>query len=264
MGLAKTNEILEVAKKENAVILLEENYASKYGGYDPNSPVSFIIFSNLQNTHFEQSLSFATDIQAQFKESAKRIDRGAKQAGFLVLWKTSMPSVLIETGFITNDEDRQFLTSEQGQDFMALSICKAFNNYKRELENRSLFANNRDTFPVSPWPVTNNIAIPNPDTIMNNNDSTDVSTNSDIEFMVQISSSKNPIPLNSEYFKGLKNIEELMTGDGYKYAVGRKPSYIKIQEYSKIVKNYFPDAFIIALRNGKIIPLKEALKEIKD
>ncbi len=103
---------------------------------------------------------------------------------------------------------------------------------------------------------------------ISDNDSSNYNNNRqailNVEFMVQISSSKNPIPLNSDFFKGLKNVEELKTTDGYKYVIGRKPSYDKIQEYSKIIKNYFPDAFVIALRNGKIIPVKEALKEIKD
>jgi N-acetylmuramoyl-L-alanine amidase len=264
MGLSKSNEILEVAKKENAVILLEDNYASKYGGYDPNSPVSYIIFSNLQNTHSEQSLNFASTIQEQFKESTRRINRGVKQDRFLVLWKTTMPSVLVETGFITNEEDRTFLTSEQGQDLIALSIYKAFNTYRREIEDRSFFANHRDTLPVAQEPITKDTIVPVSNTVINSNDSAEVPITSTIEFMVQISSSKNPIPINSEQFKGLKNVEVFKTDDGYKYAVGRKPSYDKIQEYSKIVKNYFPDAFIIALRNGKIIPIKEALKEIKN
>ena len=270
MGLAKTNEILEVAIRENAVILKEDNYSSKYDGYDPNSSVSFIIFSNLQNSHIEQSQGFASIIQTQFKESGKRIDRGAKQAGYLVLWKTNMPSVLVETGFLTNEEERKFLTTDQGQDIIAFSVYKAFNNYKHEIENRSFFASHQDT--VKPTPALKSLikdtVVPSADTTKpvnkNANHNIDSTANADIEFMVQVSSSKNPIPVNSSYFKGLTNVEELKTDDGYKYAVGRKPSYDTIQEYSKIVKNYFPDAFIIALRKGKIITVKEALKEIKN
>jgi len=263
MGLSKSNEILEVAKKENNVIKWEDNYASKYGGYDPDSPLSYIIFSNIQTTHSEQSLSFASTIQEQFKQTAKRIDRGAKQDRFLVLWKPTMPSVLIETGFITNDEERKFLTSEKGQDLIALSIYKAFSNYKRNIENRSVFVNYIDTLPpIKESGITDTFASLN--TIGDGEDSIKVQPVPLIEFMVQISSSQNPLPINSEQFKGLKNVEVLKTDNGYKYAVGRKQSYSKIQEYSKIIKNYFPDAFIIALRDGKIIPIKEALKEIKD
>jgi N-acetylmuramoyl-L-alanine amidase len=268
MGPAKTNEILEVAKKENAAILYEDNYSSKYDGYDPNSSVSFIIFSNLQNTHIEQSQNFASTVQNQFKESGKRINRGAKQAGYLVLWKTNMPSVLVETGFLTNEEERKFLTSEQGKDLLAVSIYKAFQNYKREIEKHSIFATSKDTITLTPAiasiikdtvPAASDTTKP-----VNQPNSIDPPASIVVEFMVQISSSKNPISVNSSQFKGLKNVEELKTVDGYKYAVGRKPTYDKIQEYIKIVKNYFPDAFIIALKNGKIIPVKEALKEIKN
>ncbi len=268
MGPNKNKEILEIARKENAVILKEENYASKYGGFDPNSPVSYIIFSNLQNSHLEQSLNFASVMQTQVKETGKMNNRGVNQAGFLVLWKTTMPSVLIETGFLTNEEDRKILTSAEGQDLIAHSIYKAFYKYKNGIEDRAAVASNADSMPLAKDLVAKVIVLPPIDTSKQtqgtgNNNENDQSEEV-IEFMVQISSSKNSIPLNSSYFKDLTNVEELKIPDGYKYAVGRKSSYEETQEYLKIIKNYFPDAFIIALENGKIIPVKEALKKIKD
>ena len=270
MGTAKNDENFEVAKKENAVIQLEDNYTQKYAGYDPNSPNSFIMFSLLQNTHWKQSLRFASYVQEQMASYAKRPDRGVKQAGFLVLWRTAVPSVLIETGFLSNENDRNFLTSEHGQDVLAQAIYRAFRNYKADVENGSTALTERrakDTLPEVP--KTDTFAPSNTDTLVDSvitNQPTveNVPVKSKIEFLVQISSSRKAIPLKSHFFKGLKNVEEFKSGNNYKYAVGRKSSYNEVVEYSKIVKNYFPDAFVIAVRDGKIISVKEALKEIKD
>ena len=134
MGLHKTDDNLNVAKRENASILLEDNYQKNYDGFDPNSPEANIIFSLYQNQFMQQSLSFAAKIQSQFKNNSKRFVRGVKQAGFLVLYKTSMPSVLIENGFLTNENDQRFLISDAGQASMASSIYRAFKSYKSELE----------------------------------------------------------------------------------------------------------------------------------
>jgi N-acetylmuramoyl-L-alanine amidase len=138
MGLHKTKGNLEVAKRENASILLEDNYQKKYDGFDPNSEEATIIFSMYQNIFLERSLSFAAKVQHNFKNIAKRFDRGVKQAGFLVLWKTKMPSVLIETGFLSNKEEEKFLASEKGQNQLAYSIFCAFREYKYEQEGKTL------------------------------------------------------------------------------------------------------------------------------
>jgi N-acetylmuramoyl-L-alanine amidase len=269
MGPAKSDENLEVAKKENAVILLEDNYSSKYDGYDPNSPNSFIALSLLQNTHWKQSLHFASYVQAQMHTFGKRPDRGVKQAGFLVLWRTAVPSVLIETGFLSNENDRKLLTSQHGQDVLAMSIFRAFRNYKDEVESGRIATSNgmhtSDTLPVVQRKDSVSIS---PDTLIDDdNGAAKDDSNNDkdqIDFMIQITSSKKPVALKSRNFKGLNDIEEFKVGNLYKYAVGRKHSYNESVEYSKIVKNYYPDAFVIAIKDGKIIPVKEALKEIKD
>ena len=178
-----------------------------------------------------------------------------------------MPSVLIETGFLSNENDRKFLTSEHGQEVIAQSIFRALRNYKDDVEKGSFAANDRhvnDTLPIVPQ---NDTLSPSPDSIVGNTPDIPADNNQDktpIEFMVQVTSSKKAIPLNSHLFKGLKNVEEFKSGDKFKYAVGRKSSYNEVVEYSKIVRNYFPDAFVIAVKEGKIIPVKEALKEIKD
>ncbi len=137
MGLHKTTDNLSVAKRENSSILLEKDYKTKYDGFDPNSPEANIIFSLYQNTFMNQSLQFASLVQDEFTQNAGRFNRGVKQAGFLVLFKTAMPSVLIELGFLTNKTDEKFLISEAGQDKMANSMLKAFKQYKSDTEKRT-------------------------------------------------------------------------------------------------------------------------------
>jgi len=135
MGLHKSESNLLVARRENSVILKEENYQKKYGGYDPNSPISHIMFNLYQSAHLEQSLAFASHVEHCFgKEGIGRESRGVKQAGFLVLWRTNAPSVLIETGFLSNIEEEKYLGSEKGQQEIAKAIFKAFCKYKEEVE----------------------------------------------------------------------------------------------------------------------------------
>ncbi|MBI1221635.1 MAG: N-acetylmuramoyl-L-alanine amidase [Bacteroidetes bacterium] len=135
MGTHKNAGNLEVAKRENASILLEDDYQKDYEGFDPNSPEGHIIFSFYQNAFLEQSILLASEIEDELAKRKKiNRSRGVKQAGFLVLWKTTMPSVLVETGFMTNSEERGYLKSEAGKDELAESIFKAFESYKKEVE----------------------------------------------------------------------------------------------------------------------------------
>jgi N-acetylmuramoyl-L-alanine amidase len=134
MGTAKTDANLAVAKRENAVILQEDNYKARYGGFDPNSPQSHILFSLFQSAHVDNSLRFAQKVDYQFKTKVGRKSRGVKQAGFLVLWKSTMPSSLIEVGFLTNRNEERYLNDKSGQSYMASGIYRAFRDYKNELE----------------------------------------------------------------------------------------------------------------------------------
>ncbi|MEA3495984.1 MAG: N-acetylmuramoyl-L-alanine amidase [Bacteroidota bacterium] len=137
MGVHKNEKNLSVAMKENSVIKMEENYLDKYDGFDPSSPEAHIIFSLVQNAYTEQSLNLASKIEDQFKNRVHRKSRGVKQAGFLVLWETTMPSVLIETGFLSNANERKYLTSDIGQVYIASAIFRAFRNFKTELEENN-------------------------------------------------------------------------------------------------------------------------------
>ncbi len=134
LGQSMDDENLKVAMKENSVITFEDNYETKYEGYDPNSAESFIIFSMMQNTYVKQSTEFASLVQKQFTERVGRFDRGVKQAGYLVLWRTKMPSVLVEVGFITNTEEEKYLNSTEGQEYMASAIFRAFKQYKQTID----------------------------------------------------------------------------------------------------------------------------------
>lgn len=134
MGLHRTEANLEIAKKENAAILMEPDYSTNYNGFDPNSDESYITFTLFQNAFLEQSTRFASFVQDEMKDRVGMNDRGVRQAGFLVLYKTTMPSVLIETGFLSNPEEEKFLISEKGQQYIASAICRAFCKFKARSE----------------------------------------------------------------------------------------------------------------------------------
>ncbi|MCK4662175.1 MAG: N-acetylmuramoyl-L-alanine amidase [Bacteroidales bacterium] len=246
MGLHKTKGNLEVAQKENSVIVFEEDYTTKYKGYDPNSSESYIIFSLMQNIYLDQSLNFASLVQEQFRERTKRIDRGVKQAGFLVLWNTTMPSVLIEAGFISNSEEEKFLMSDIGQDYIASAIFRAFKEYKTLIDENEKAVNNM---------VENQSLIQNNDTINKKE-----ITKDSIIFKIQITSSSKPIPVDSSYFKGLENVQEQKLNDVYKYTVYEENDFKEIKKLQKSIRKLFPDAFIISFKNGEKINVKEAIK----
>ena len=246
----RAEENLEIAKKENSVILLEEDYTTKYEGFDPNSPESLIILTLMQNLYLDQSINFGSCVQNELKNGADRKNRGVKQAGFLVLARTTMPGALIEVGFVSNPDEEKYLMSEDGQNTIANSIYKSFREYKEAIENMSSFSVQQ--------------TIEDSTEVIEDNNEEIVDDNNGIRFKVQVNASKTEIPVNSEFFQGLKDVEVFIVGDMYKYAVGNALSYADILEYSKQVKSVFPDAFIIALKNNEIIPVQKALKELQN
>jgi N-acetylmuramoyl-L-alanine amidase len=137
LGLAKTKANLDVAMRENSVITLEDNYKSKYQGFDPNSVDSYIMFEFMQDKYIDRSVDFASIIQKQFHSYSNRLDRGVRQAGFWVLHRSACPSVLVEVGFISNPAEERYLSSEQGQKEMATAIFNAFVDYKRDHDKKS-------------------------------------------------------------------------------------------------------------------------------
>ena len=137
MGLHKSEGNLEVAQRENEVVLREDDYQKNYGGFDPNSPMAYILFANYQNAFMAQSVKFASFVEGQFTDELGRHSRGVKQAGFLVLWKTSMPSALIELGYLTNEDEEKFLKDPQNQEEYADAIFRAFKKYKEDVETKN-------------------------------------------------------------------------------------------------------------------------------
>ena len=232
MGIDKDNRNMEVVKKENDVITLEDNYKKHYEGFDPNDPVSMISFNMTQNVYRSQSLEFATLVQDQFRTRAGRPDRGVRQAMFLVLWKTYMPSVLIETGFLSNLREEAFLRSENGQAIIASAIFRAFREYKSRIESRSNFSFDEEAF-VKPW------------------------------LGVQVMASAKKLPADYRKFRKYEKVTELHEGNIYRYIVGRVSSLQEAQNLKKNLEKSFPGAFVVAVKKEKIIPLQEALNELQ-
>jgi N-acetylmuramoyl-L-alanine amidase len=246
MGLTKDKENLAVAMKENEVMLLEDNQ-QRYQGFDPKSPESYIMFTLMQNVYQKQSTNLASKIQSQFSEKVNLKDRGVKQAGFWVLFNTAMPSVLIETGFISNAAEEKFLNSAKGQDYIASAIFRACRKYMEEINSRSIAIADlkKDTnLLASVSPVTPPLEL--------------------IEFRVQISSSSAKTEINPVNFKGIKDVEELNFQGRYKYLTGRFAEYAEAVRYRKEIMEIYPDAFIIAMKDNQIIPLQQALNQKKN
>ncbi len=210
MGLHKTEANLGVAKRENDVILMENDYSQHYDGFDPNNPASHIIFSLYQHAYMDQSILFASKVEANLQSHAKRSSRGVKQAGFLVLWKTAMPSVLIETGFLTNVNEEKVLASESGQTLIAESILNAFTEYKMAMEN------NTASSPLS----TQNDATQLPDT-----GTTQIATEQNpngVEYQVQFYADTEELKTDHSKFSTLKNekINYVREAGLFKYRIG--------------------------------------------
>jgi N-acetylmuramoyl-L-alanine amidase len=250
LGLAKTQENLEVAMLENSVITMEDNYEQRYEGFDPNSSESYIIFEYLQNTYLEQSISFASGIQKAFA-SAKRTNRGVRQAGFLVLKATSMPSVLIELGFVSNRDEEKYMRSEAGQNQLAKSIYTAFAKYKDDFDRRQSYSDASiapKTRSEGANPAKNGQKQTLADTTGKETPAS--SANGQIIYKVQILSSDKRLPAGSPKLKGYK--ADYYEENGlYKYTYGESTDFNAIRQIQKKASRDFKDAFIIRTRNGK-------------
>lgn len=135
MGTKHFEQNFDIVKRENSVILLEDNYQEEYEGFDPTSPESYMLFNLTQKAFIGNSLSLAEQVENQFRDRVGRKSRGVKQGPFYVLWTPSMPSVLIELGFLSNSTEEQFLASKQGQEYMASAIYRAIKDYKNQIES---------------------------------------------------------------------------------------------------------------------------------
>ena len=279
MGIDKTGANLNVVKLENSVILKEENYLENYDGFNPNDPESHIIFSLYQNVNLHQSLAMAQAIQDKFTKDVKRHNRGVKQAPFLVLWKTSMPSVLVELGFISNLEEEKYLNSDEGQKALVNAMFDAFKAYKKSYEEESveLVESKNDLTDVK----TEEIKIETTEEIKEENkikqevkqtespkttseETIDRPTESGIVYKIQITTSSKKMEIKPENFKSYQNVDVYLHNGVYKYTVGSDSDYDKIFELHKKVKLDYSDSFIVAFKNGERISLNQARSEQKN
>jgi len=286
LGLHRSNENLDVAKKENSVILMEDNYRQTYEGFDPNSSESYIMFELVQDTYLDQSLSFADDIQRQFKSRLESSNRGVKQAGFLVLRESSMPSVLVETGFVSNQAEANYLKSDDGQHVIASSIFDAFRRFKakssgaivpeRHTANSSI---KPDTSALTALPEKKKENKPEEKTVIiaeenkpestkkiavfEKTGSTEVPTTSvdtlskneitggNTYYSVQIGANTTPVEPIASNFKGLKEVRREKTDKYYRYYIGKEPSVESITPILQQIKLKFSQAFIVYFIDGK-------------
>ncbi len=232
LGLHRSKENLEVAKLENSVIVLEDDYTTTYEGFDPNSSESYIIFELMQNIHIDQSIYMASLVQKQFKERVGRRDRGVKQAGFLVLRQATMPSVLVELGFLTNQTEEKFIASEQGQSYMASAIFRAIRDYKNEFDSKSKM---EDILAKAEEPVKESVS-----------------------FRIQVASSKKQIKEGTLVYKKFDDVWEFREGERYKYTTACTSDYNTIIASLSEVRKKVSDAFVIAFKGDKRISISEA------
>jgi N-acetylmuramoyl-L-alanine amidase len=238
LGLAKSEANLNVAKRENSVILYEDNYQTTYAGFDPNSSESYIIFEFMQDKYMSQSVRFASIVQQHFKTTCRRIDRGVHQAEFLVLKASAMPSVLVELGFISTPEEERYMNSEEGADNLSRGIYHAFLQYKEEHQIR-LASGEYSGSPAQPEPAGNKII-----------------------FKVQILASAKPLDANHKEFKGLQGVDSYTEGGLYKYTYGASGNYNEMVRLRESLADKYQDSFIVAFKNGKKMNTNAAITEL--
>lgn len=258
LGLHRNDDNLEVAKKENAVILLEDDYNTTYEGFDPNLPESYIMFETMQEEFQGQSVMLASSIQNQFRDYAKRLDRSVKMAGFLVLRETTMPSVLIETGFISHNGERQYLTSEAGRTRLAYSIFRAFREYKSDIEQRSSF----HLITENETGLTNNTtgnsnSTPSDLPLAQSGNKATQQNADEIYYSVQIMALTRKIEATPENFKGEQNIFRLEGKNLSRYFSGRFKSIKEAELEQNRISTKYPNAFVVAFKNNKLISIKK-------
>lgn len=244
LGIDGNEKNMKIAKKENSVILLEENYEQRYAGFDPNRPETTIGLELMQEEYLDQSISLASFVEKEFTSKVKRSSRGVKQALFWVLHRSVMPSVLIETGFLTNNEEGRFLNSKAGRTKMAKAITTAVTNYKENiLANQRVVVRDRGDGLDTP-------AISSPSSVYKN-----------ITFKVQIAAGKRKLDTKPYNFKGLSTISRVRESSLYKYYTGSTSDYSEAQEILKTAKSKgYPSAFIVSFNSaGKKVSLDQVL-----
>jgi N-acetylmuramoyl-L-alanine amidase len=288
MGEHKTQANLEVAKLENAAILFEENASEEYGDFDPNSTAAYIALSLFQSDNKQQSIKVAQQVQEQFTKRVGRKDRSVQQAGFLVLYKTSMPSVLIELGFITNPAEEKFLLSEEGQVYMASAIYRSFKEYKQQYERDNTLPLNipdewkevlapqkdkpvaKEEKPVVKKEETPTAKVEKQETIqqpetkktVEETVKTSESTNNTVVFKVQFALYNTKIAVTDKRFSRATDVDVYFHDGMYKYTSGKFSGFKEATAHqSKLRKLGFEDAFVVAFSDGKRVAISDSMKK---
>ncbi|WP_350288827.1 N-acetylmuramoyl-L-alanine amidase [uncultured Croceitalea sp.] len=288
LGLHANKQNFDVAKKENSVIYLEDNYEQKYAKYDINSPESVIGLTIMQEEFLEQSIQLAKLMQDNFAGKLKRKDRKVKQAGFIVLHQTFMPSVLVETGFLTNKGEGSYLNSAKGQNEMGTAIANAILSYKdgvdanlielsdtiveqKTPEKEEISKEIKEKVTIAPpkeeaiTEVVEKPSIPEvkTKTEVKKPQKMETVAVADVIFKVQLMASSKIIPLDGANFKGLNTLSKEPVKNLYRYMYGNTNSYLK----AKLLKSNadakgYTTSYIVAYKNGNRIPLHEAIKSV--
>lgn len=265
MGLDRVKANLEVAKKENAAILFEDNYMETYDGFDPNSPEANIIFTLYQNAYLDHSLNAASMVQEQFRERARRTDRGVKQAPFLVLYRVTMPGILVETGFLSNPKEEEYLMSKEGQAHIASAIFRAFRDYKEQHDAKAISLGQILTATTPTAEIESPVVlVSQPAEQTPPEQHTTTGNNNNIVFRIQFSTSSEKKPVDSKDFSPLKDVGYYFHDGFYKYTVGEAYSFEEaaiLQQ--KVQQAGFKDAFVVAFNGEQRISPSEAIRIIK-
>ena len=281
LGMHRAADNLDVAKRENAVILIEKDYKQRYQGFDPNSSESYIMFEFIQGRNMEKSVDLAKMIQGNVCSVANRPDKGVHQAGFLVLRETSMPSCLIELGFITTADEEQSLNNSTTVDNIARGIYLAFNNYKKKYDEGIVvpFKAEKNEAPEIPAIVQKDYQPQEvkPEQVKTQPERPAVRTQPEQPkapalpaadqakpiFKVQILASSRLLKAGDSQLNGVTDFEVYQEGGLYKYTLGASNNYNDIYKLRKSVLEKFPEAFIIAFKNGEKMNVNQAIREFK-
>ena len=266
MGLHKSEASLAVAKKENAAILKEKNYENNYEGFNPDSPEANVIFSLYTSAYLKNSTSLAAKVQNNLVQNTNFLNRKVQQAGFWVLYKVAMPSILIELGFLSNYEEETIIIQDATKRVMSESIYNAFVDYKNLVEGTN--KKGIDIIPIYKQVPPNQREEPqqtNQDTtITQDNPSVDTNAKNQVKFRVQVYATPDNLSLSDDKFKPLKQVKRYYENNWWKYTSGDEVSFDSAQDLLKEVKQKgFPDAFIVAFYNEKKIPVDQAKTLIK-
>ena len=245
MGMSKLKANMDIAIRENSAIYMEDNYQQKYEGFDPKSAESYIVFSLMQNTHLNQSLKIAEEVEKEFSTKANRKSRGVKQAPFYVISRTNMPSILIECGFLTNFKEEEYLHSEIGQEYIASAIFRGFKAYKENYEGITSEKESEEPIAVK----EDRLKTPTPKKEI---------TIEKVVFKVQIGTYLKSM-LNDALFKEI-NAEQQVINGTFKYYAGNETDKSSVDKLKNQLKEKgFKGAFVVAFYKGERISTKEAL-----